>query len=306
MTDIACWKCGERSSIDHRPPYKCSFCKARLRRAEGSWKHTLRMEIESREREGIASLGSADIPALGRFLTVTKKDLAEYIGIALQEPASTETTTTPIEAASTTIAISGRPLAEDDGDRPYVAIPINLTPSSEWIGRFRSSLSLPLEWSLDFDDQEMILDGPMTDIESVLTLISDAIDFANNSATTAQTELDHWWDRRRATPEADDPTPPEPNTVQASPTTLSVEEGNNGGGAILGWSLSLGIASIFLGGLFGIVPIITVVVSLIAVGTKTGRGIWMGWIGLMLGIVFTLVYLNNYGYLGDLSAWSLD
>lgn len=89
MTDIACWKCGKRSSIDG-PPFKCSSCTARLRRAGGAWKHTLRTEILSREREGISELGAIDVPALSRFLTVTKKELAEYINVESSPPPTTD------------------------------------------------------------------------------------------------------------------------------------------------------------------------------------------------------------------------
>lgn len=298
MTEIGCWKCGERSSIDEGPPFKCSFCKARLRRAEGSWKHTLRMEILSREREGLASLGSADFPALARFLTVTNKELGDFIDIARQEP-STETAPAPTEVAPSIVAISGRPVAENDGQQPYVAIPLNLVPSAEWTDRFMDSVSLPPDRALDFDDNGIILRGPMTDIESVLTLISDAIEDANSPAATAQAELDRWWAQQGAARGPEHSAARQQDAPRIIPATPSDEE--NGGTAILGWSLGLGIASMFFGTTFGLLPIITVLVSVIAVWKKAGqpRG-WMGWVGLVLGATYTLLYLDNYGYFNSL------
>lgn len=180
-----------------------------------------------------------------------------------------------------------------------MAIPLSIEPSDGWIDLFRTSLLLPPGWSLDFDDQEMILDGPMTDIESVMNSISDAVDAANNPTATTQTGLDGWWDSRNPSQvEAEAPTfsaPASDVTSDAAPPSTSDEPSS---AAILGWSLGSGILSIFFGGEFGLIPIVTVVVSLIAVMTRAGhRRVWQGWVGLALGGVYTLVYLNNYGYL---------
>lgn len=64
-------------------------------------------------------------------------------------------------------------------------------------------------------------------------------------------------------------------------------------------ALVLGIASVFLGGSFGIVPLSTLGLSIYALTgiPKPREGIWKSWVGLTLGILYTLVYLANYGYL---------
>lgn len=61
----------------------------------------------------------------------------------------------------------------------------------------------------------------------------------------------------------------------------------------------LGIAAVFLYFL-GIIPLLGILFSIIGVGTfdeKTQKGMWMAWWGLGLSAVYTLVYLNHYGYL---------
>lgn len=60
----------------------------------------------------------------------------------------------------------------------------------------------------------------------------------------------------------------------------------------------LGIASVFLS-FIGIVPILAIIFSglgLAKTAERGGRG--QAWTGLVLGILFTLVYLNQYGHLG--------
>ena len=63
--------------------------------------------------------------------------------------------------------------------------------------------------------------------------------------------------------------------------------------------LSLGIAAVFLA-FIGIIPILAIVFSGIGL-TKAqeceGNGSVQAWIGLILGILFTIVYLNIYGHL---------
>lgn len=65
--------------------------------------------------------------------------------------------------------------------------------------------------------------------------------------------------------------------------------------------LVLGIASIFLGGLVGLLPIIAIVFAGIGLSRASARqnaGKIQAWIGLILGIVYTVVYLGNSGRLG--------
>ena len=62
----------------------------------------------------------------------------------------------------------------------------------------------------------------------------------------------------------------------------------------------LGIISIFLGGSIGILPIATMIISGIGIkktspSKKDGRGLAL--IGLILGIIYFISYLNTYGYI---------
>ena len=62
----------------------------------------------------------------------------------------------------------------------------------------------------------------------------------------------------------------------------------------------LGICSIFLGGDIGILPILTIIFSSIGLSNfdnKINKNKWQGTIGLILGILYTLVYLYNYGHI---------
>lgn len=65
------------------------------------------------------------------------------------------------------------------------------------------------------------------------------------------------------------------------------------------WSFGLGIACVFLGGMIGILPMITIVISAIAQSKppKPRPGGWKSIIGLVAGALYFLVYLNNYGHL---------
>ena len=106
--------------------------------------------------------------------------------------------------------------------------------------------------------------------------------------------------RRAEIHEADQPVgPDEPGAAEKYEADQPVKLDKRSGGAILRWSLGLGIVSLFFGGTFGLLPIATVVVSVIALANHRGqRGAWRGWLGLIFGIAYTLVYMNNYGYLG--------
>lgn len=64
--------------------------------------------------------------------------------------------------------------------------------------------------------------------------------------------------------------------------------------------LVLGIASVFLW-FIGIIPILAIVFSgigLAKVKDRAGKGKVQAWIGLILGILYTLVYMYQYGHLG--------
>jgi len=62
----------------------------------------------------------------------------------------------------------------------------------------------------------------------------------------------------------------------------------------------LGLFSIFLGGFIGMLPIVTVIVSIIGLvkfDKSMNKAKWQGYVGLVLGILYTMVYLYNYGHI---------
>jgi len=88
---------------------------------------------------------------------------------------------------------------------------------------------------------------------------------------------------------------PSPGKVYR-PSTDSAQQLTNGF-AMTG--LGLGIASVFLS-FIGIIPILAIIFSGIGLAKsheRGGVGQVQAWIGLILGIVFTLVYLNMYGHI---------
>ena len=63
--------------------------------------------------------------------------------------------------------------------------------------------------------------------------------------------------------------------------------------------LILGIASVLLASI-GIIPILAIVFSgigLAKVKDRSGKGKVQAWIGLILGILYTFVYMHQYGHL---------
>lgn len=65
------------------------------------------------------------------------------------------------------------------------------------------------------------------------------------------------------------------------------------------WAFGLGLASVFLGGTFGLLAWATVALSGWALySTRSKRGRWMAWVGLALGLVFSLmnIYLNSMAF----------
>jgi len=65
------------------------------------------------------------------------------------------------------------------------------------------------------------------------------------------------------------------------------------------WSFVLGIASIFLASI-GIIPIFAIILGIIGLNRtkdKENSGRWMAVTGLILGILYTLVYMNIYGHI---------
>jgi uncharacterized membrane protein HdeD (DUF308 family) len=62
----------------------------------------------------------------------------------------------------------------------------------------------------------------------------------------------------------------------------------------------MGLFSVFLGGVVGILPILTIIFSAIGLSKfdeSINKSKWQGITGLILGILYTLVYLNNYGHI---------
>lgn len=89
-----------------------------------------------------------------------------------------------------------------------------------------------------------------------------------------------------------------PHRVEEPAGTSSPADAAGNPAAITG--LCLGIASVLLGAVIGILPILAVVFSGIGLAkaqSRNGKGQVAAWIGLVLGIVFTLVYLNMYGHI---------
>lgn len=65
------------------------------------------------------------------------------------------------------------------------------------------------------------------------------------------------------------------------------------------WGMWLGVVSVFLP--LGLLPILAIVVSGVGLDRAKERGgKGKALAGLILGCLFTLVYLRNYGYLGSL------
>ncbi len=63
--------------------------------------------------------------------------------------------------------------------------------------------------------------------------------------------------------------------------------------------LVLGILSIFFA-FVGVIPLSGLVISLIGASkakSMNNKGLWQAIIGLLLSIVFTIVYLRKYGYI---------
>lgn len=107
-------------------------------------------------------------------------------------------------------------------------------------------------------------------------------------------------------------TQPQNSTTSVPPTRTTSEDPSTGSGfrpradsaqpmtnglAVTG--LCLGIASVFLA-FIGIIPILAIIFSglgLAKAHARGGAGQVQAWIGLVLGIVFTLVYLNMYGHI---------
>ena len=63
---------------------------------------------------------------------------------------------------------------------------------------------------------------------------------------------------------------------------------------------SLGVVSVFLGGAIGLLPIVAMILSGVGLATfdpTKHKNKWMGAVGLILGALFTLVNMKNYGHL---------
>jgi len=63
------------------------------------------------------------------------------------------------------------------------------------------------------------------------------------------------------------------------------------------WGFVVGIASVFLG--MGLPPIVAIILSAIGINKtkEEGTGRWMAVTGLVLGILYFIVYLVNYGHI---------
>lgn len=65
------------------------------------------------------------------------------------------------------------------------------------------------------------------------------------------------------------------------------------------WALGLGIACVFLGGGIGLLTVVTIVISILAMNKppKPRPSAWKHWVGLVSGSLYFLVYMHNYGHL---------
>lgn len=195
-----------------------------------------------------------------------------------------------------------------------VTLVANLTeePNPTWREHFLAGLDTPPEVAVSVEGASIRLSWPVNVVNDdpgvLLDGINHAIEIANRPSDAATAAAKAWWAANQAST-TETPTPDPPPDANDAPTdqrsetsdTSQVVPAGRAGGAILGWSLALGITSIFLGGLFGILPIVTVVVSVIALYTHRRTKhpkIWKAWVGLVLGILYTASYLYNYGYIG--------
>lgn len=68
------------------------------------------------------------------------------------------------------------------------------------------------------------------------------------------------------------------------------------------WAIAgfiLAFLSIFFA-FIGIIPLAGVITNIIGIykaGSLSGRGKWLAIIGLIISLIYTLVYLNHYGYI---------
>lgn len=66
------------------------------------------------------------------------------------------------------------------------------------------------------------------------------------------------------------------------------------------WGFRLGIVSVFLGGTIGMLPLVTIVISaigLVKYDSNIHEKRWQGEVGLIMGLIFFIVNLYNYGHL---------
>ena len=94
--------------------------------------------------------------------------------------------------------------------------------------------------------------------------------------------------------------PNQPPTMTEETETRQTREAEKPRNAFALTGLILGIASVFLS-FIGIIPILAIIFSgigLAKVRDRAGKGKVQAWIGLILGILYTLVYMYQYGHLG--------
>ena len=92
-----------------------------------------------------------------------------------------------------------------------------------------------------------------------------------------------------------------PNTTTTTPiaTPAPTSKSAPSSNAFAFWGLILGILSVFLY-IVGIVPVLAVAFSgmgLAKVKERGGKGKVQAWVGLVLGLLYTLVSLNYYGHI---------
>lgn len=91
--------------------------------------------------------------------------------------------------------------------------------------------------------------------------------------------------------------PPQPTRQVAATVEQSVVELKYNPCGLVGFSL--GVASMVLFGI-GIIPLSGLVASIAGVATfdsQRHKQPWMGWVGIGLGILYTLMYMKEYGHL---------
>ena len=230
------------------------------------------------------------------------------------------------------VRVAGKPQIDLRGDLLELRVPLDGEPDEKWRRLFKG---LPGKGvgSCRIEGSVLVLQATPLQVVDTLKWASRALDEANRQyqANPVEAEIEAWWaaregkprhqsrtattstdlggsgDRQRRVPSDEERVDAghitEPSRAISSPISPSANGAGSEHGKARRWdisSLGLGIASIFLGSLFGLLPIVTVGVSIVALNRSPARrkGKWKAWAGLACGVVYFFMYLYSHGYLG--------